>query len=121
MADISTVRLPDGSEHSIKDTTARGLAADAGSTASAALSAAMGALVFDTDYVIASGVATFSAHVWRAGEEVTTEYPATAFEWSLRLGTASSATALGTGRTMQVALSALGYGGHVICTFTTDE
>lgn len=81
-------------------------------------------LIYDHTYSIANGVATFSAHVWCKGVEVTGDYPDSAFAWSYRQDSAISGTptvtSLGTGKTKQVTLSQLGLGGHVIGTFTTS-
>ena len=117
MADISKVRLPDSSEYDLKD-------ADARNTANAALSGVNGTLIYDHTYSIANGVATFAAHVWCKGVEVTSDYPDSAFSWSYRpdasISGTPTVTSLGTGKTKQVTLSQLGLGGHVIGTFTTS-
>lgn len=110
MADISKITLPNASSYFLKDSSAR-------TTANQALSAAMGTLLFDTTYTIASGVATFAAHVFCAGEDVTDDYAATDFTWYYRLGQTASTVSLGTGKTKAVTLSGLGYGGSVGCVF----
>ena len=114
MADISKIKTPDGTTYDIKDSTAR-------TTANSALSAAQGGIVLDTTYTIAGGVATFSAHVYSCGEEVTSDFAATDFEWYYRLGTTASTVSLGTGKTKAVTISNLGYGGNVGCVLTVDD
>ena len=117
MAAISKIKLPNNSTYDLRDS-------DAYSTANAALSGVNGTLIYDHTYTISAGVATFTAHVWCGGVEVTDDYPATAFSWSYRPDSSISgtptATSLGTGKTKQVTLSQLGLGGHVIGTFTTS-
>ena len=93
------------------------LANTANGTANSALSLASGALYFDTTYTVANGTATFSAHVYSGGEEVTADYAATDFTWYYRLGATASTVSLGTGKTKDVTITTLGYGGSVGCTF----
>lgn len=93
------------------------LANTANGTANSALSAAQGTLVFDTTYTISSGTATFSAHVYQNGTEITSTLQDSQFSWFYRLGTNDSTVSLGTGKTKAVTITTLGYGGHVGCTF----
>ena len=122
MADISVIKLPNNSSYNIKDTTARDLANTANGTANTALSGVNGTLIYDHTYTITNGVATFTAHVYCKGVEVTNDYSDSAFSWSYRLGNNITGTpsivSLGTGKTNTVTISTLGYGGHVIGTFT---
>lgn len=106
--------------------TAYDLANTANGTANTALSGVNGTLIYDHTYTIANGVATFTAHVYCKGEEVTSQYADSAFSWSYRLSDAISETgtpsvvSLGTGKTKTINITTLGLGGHVIGTFTTD-
>ena len=106
--------------------TAYDLANTANGTANTALSGVNGTLIYDHTYTIANGVATFTAHVYCKGEEVTSNYQDSAFSWSYRLSDAISETgtpsvvSLGTGKTKTINITTLGLGGHVIGTFTTD-
>ncbi len=93
------------------------LATTANGTANSALSAATGALQFDTTYTIANGTATFSAHVYQGGEEITSTLQDSQFTWFYRLGTNDSTVSLGTGKTKAVTITVLGYGGSVGCAF----
>lgn len=118
MAVISKIKLPgDATTYDLRDTDAYG-------TANAAMSGVNGTLIYDHTYTLSGGVATFTAHVWCAGTEVTSEYPDSAFSWSYRPDSSISGTptvtSLGTGKTKQVTLSQMGLGGHVIGTFTTS-
>ena len=106
--------------------TAYDLANTANGTANTALSGVNGTLIYDHTYTIANGVATFTAHVYCKGVEVTSNYQDSAFSWSYRLSDAISETgtpsvvSLGTGKTKTINITTLGLGGHVIGTFTTD-
>lgn len=93
------------------------LANTANGTANSALSAAQGALVFDTTYTISGSTATFSAHVYQCGSEITSTLQDSQFTWYYRIGTTASTVSLGTGKTKAVTITTLGYGGHVGCTF----
>lgn len=102
--------------------TAYDLANTANGTANTALSGVNGTLIYDHTYSISNGVATFTAHVYCKGAEVTNNYSDSAFSWSYRLDSnitgTPSVVSLGTGKTKTVTISTLGYGGHVIGTFT---
>jgi phage-related tail fiber protein len=102
--------------------TAYDLADQANTTANTALSGVSGTLIYDHTYSISGGVATFTAHVYCKGQEVTSTYADSCFTWSYRLDSAISGTpsvvSLGTGKTKTITISTLGYGGHVIGSFT---
>lgn len=102
--------------------TAYDLANTANGTANSALSGVNGTLIYDHTYTISNGVATFSAHVYQKGSEVTSSYADSCFTWSYRLDSnvtgTPSVVSLGTGKTKTITISTLGYGGHVIGTFT---
>ena len=117
MADISSIKTPDGTSYSLKDATARSSASTAQGTADSAYSLASGALIYDHTYSISDGIATFSAHVYQGGAEVTSTYADSCFTWAYRID-ANAAVSLGTGKTKAVTISTLGYGGVVIGTFT---
>lgn len=102
--------------------TAYDLATTANGTANSALSGVTGTLIYDHTYTISNGTATFTAHVYCKGEEVTSNYADSCFSWSYRLDSNVTSTpstvSLGTGKTKAITVSTLGYGGHVIGTFT---
>ena len=102
--------------------TAYDLATTANGTANSALSGVTGTLIYDHTYTISNGTATFTAHVYCQGEEVTSNYADSCFSWSYRLDSNVTSTpstvSLGTGKTKAITVSTLGYGGHVIGTFT---
>lgn len=105
--------------------TAYDLANTANGTANTALSGVNGTLIYDHTYSITNGVATFVPHVYLKGEEVTSQYAASCFSWKYRLdsnvtGTPSyvNLTTDSTTKGCTVTISTLGYGGHVIGTFT---
>lgn len=102
--------------------TAYDLANTANGTANTALSGVNGTLIYDHTYSISNGVATFTAHVYQKGVEVTSNYADSCFEWSYKLANAVTGTpsvvSLGTGKTKTITISTLGYGGYVLGTFT---
>lgn len=102
--------------------TAYDLANTANGTANTALSGVNGTLIYDHTYSISNGVATFTAHVYQKGVEVTNNYDDSCFEWSYKLASAVTGTpsvvSLGTGKTKTITISTLGYGGYVLGTFT---
>lgn len=102
--------------------TAYDLANTANGTANTALSGVNGTLIYDHTYSISNGVATFTAHVYQKGVEVTNNYADSCFEWSYKLASAVTETpsvvSLGTGKTKTITISTLGYGGYVLGTFT---
>ena len=102
--------------------TAYDLANTANGTANTALSGVNGTLIYDHTYSISNGVATFTAHVYQKGVEVTNNYADSCFEWSYKLASAVTGTpsvvSLGTGKTKTITISTLGYGGYVLGTFT---
>ena len=81
-------------------------------------------LIYDHTYTISNGVATFVPHVYCKGVEVTTNYNKSCFTWKYRLdnnvtGTPTYTTlTTNNDRGCTVTISTLGYGGHVIGSFT---
>ena len=63
--------------------------------------------------------ATFTAVIYKGETDVTEDYHASCFEWYLRTENGESRIAVG--RTCTVAKSTLGYGGTVVCIFTSHE
>lgn len=102
--------------------TAYDLANSANTKAGQALSGVNGTLIYDHTYSISNGVATFTAHVYQKGVEVTSSYADSCFSWSYKLANAVTGTpsvvSLGTGKTKTITISTLGYGGYVLGTFT---
>ena len=88
-------------------------------TANTALSGVNGNLIYDHTFTISNGVATFAPHVYQKGSEVTTNYAKSCFTWKYRLIDGSEvALTTKNDRGCDVTISVLGYGGHVIGTFT---
>ncbi len=99
--------------------TAYDLANTANGTAYTALSGVNGTLIYDHTYSISNGVATFTPHVYLKGQEVTTNYAVSCFGWKYRLIDGSEVNlTTNTNRGCTVTITNLGYGGHVIGTFT---
>ena len=99
--------------------TAYDLANTANGTANTALSGVNGNLIYDHTFTISNGVATFTPHVYQKGTEVTTNYNKSCFTWKYRLINGSEvALTTKNDRGCDVTISTLGYGGHVIGTFT---
>lgn len=102
--------------------TAKDRADEAYSKAATVESGLNGTLIYDHTYSISNGVATFTAHVYQKGVEVTSNYADSCFEWSYKLANAVTGTpsvvSLGTGKTKTITISTLGYGGYVLGTFT---
>ena len=127
MANISKIKTPDGTTHTIKDTTARNAANNAQTTANTALSGVNGTLIYDHTYTISNGVATFTPHVYQKGAEVTTNYAKSCFTWKYRLSSDVTTTptyitlTTNNDRGCTVNISSLGYGGHVIGIFEPPE
>ena len=93
------------------------LANSASTTAGQAMSAATGALAFKVTYSVSGSTVTCAAHVYSAGQEVTSSHDDSCFVWSMSLDGGSSWTSLGTGKTKAVtAMTA--FGGNVKCDFT---
>lgn len=99
--------------------TAYDLASTANDTAIVALSGVNGTMIYDHTYTISNGVATFTPHVYLKGAEVTTNYNKSCFGWKYRLINGSEvALTTNNDRGCTVTITNLGYGGHVIGTFT---
>lgn len=73
----------------------------------------------ETPFVWSGNTANFEAIIYKNGDDVTSDYPAAWFEWTLR--TENGESRIATGKTCSVTRSALGYGGTVTCKFTTYE
>ena len=67
----------------------------------------------------AGTIATFTAIVYHGEEDITSGYPSSCFEWYLR--TEDGENRIAVGSTCQVNKSSLGYGGTVICVFTSYD
>lgn len=95
------------------------LANTANGTANTALSGVNGNLIYDHTFTISNGVATFTPHVYQKGAEVTSNYAASCFSWKYRLINGSEVDlTTKSNRGCDVTITNLGYGGHVIGTFT---
>ena len=83
-------------------------------------------LIYDHTYVYnqAHTQATFTAHLYQGGVDVagTAGFPAEQFAWYRKTEDAGdSLTLLGTGLTCTVSLSSMGYGGHIVGTYTSSQ
>lgn len=90
-------------------------------TLSEVLAEINGTLVFDTSYEYnnwnsANGSVTFTAHVYRGGVEVTSEFTANEFSWYLK--TEDGEVSKGNGLTKVFLRTECGYGAEVIAKFT---
>ena len=66
-----------------------------------------------------TGTTTLTAKVYRAGEDVTSEFSAASFAWTQK--TEDGLESLGTGYTITVSDSDYAYGGAVVCRLTTED
>ena len=89
-----------------------------------------GSLYYDHNYVLSSDkrTATFTAHVYRGGVDVTDEFNDEQFTWYYKtevsedpipINTNTSNNPQNCGKTISVSLSLMGYGGEVVGYFTT--
>lgn len=69
-------------------------------------------LEYDHTYSLDAEKYTFTAHVYRAGEEITQDYPPEFYAWKLK--TEHGEQNLGTGYTMQVPFDLVGYRASVV-------
>lgn len=84
------------------------------------------AITFDTSYTFSTTdgteTANFEAHVYRYGEDVTSEYADSCFSWWRKLEgerTSGDMTRFATGKTCTVSLADCGYGATVVGQFET--
>ena len=80
-----------------------------------------GSLLFQTPFTWSNNkqTANFNAVVYKAGEDVTSQYPERWFEWFLR--TEDGESRIANEKTCVVQKSELGYGGTVVGRFTTYD
>ena len=85
-----------------------------------------GALTYDHTYSISDGIATFVAHVYRGGQDVTNEFSDGQFTWYYKTEDYVNPRPINrgpnntnTGKTITVPISWMGYGGEVVGYFTT--
>ena len=72
-------------------------------------------LIWEPTSEVVGSSTVITAHVYLNGEDVTSDYSASSFSYSLK--TEDAITPLGTGYSKTVAHSLVGYGGEVICEF----
>lgn len=89
-----------------------------------------GALTYDHEYTLNSAktIATFTAHVYRGGQDVTSEFSDEQFTWYYKTEDNvdpqpinRSANNDNYGKTMTVLMSEMGYGGEIVGRFTTGS
>ena len=84
-------------------------------------------LVFDTEYYIEGDFAFFTAHVYRSGADVTSEFDDSYFNWYLKSEESSDnvngGRHLSSGPSMSIAIGKgrIGYGATVMCVFEPIE
>lgn len=108
-----------GLKKSTKDAYAK--AADAQETASTAKEIAENTLIYDHSYELNADktVASFTAFLYRGGQDVKTEFKASQFLWWYK--TESVEEYLGSGYTIDIDISDMGYGAHIIGRFVQTE
>lgn len=96
-----------------------GLSVDLTNTNTALAGVTDGSLLFQTHYTWSNDnqTANFQAVVYKAGENVTNDYPSDWFKWFLRTETGDNCIQIG--KTTSVDKSSLGYGGTIVGRFTT--
>ena len=65
-----------------------------------------------------SSTATLTAHVYKGGEDVASQYPDSAFAWYRKSEDGLPMVPLGNGRTITVERSTVGFGAAIRCNFT---
>jgi hypothetical protein len=96
----------------------------AGVTADAAKEIADNTYIYDHEYVMnaAGTIAHFTAHVYRGGVEVTDLFSDENFTWFYKTEEGEFPVATpNTGKEIDVAISDMSYGGHIIGYFNNDE
>ena len=112
MADISKIKDLSGTTYDLKDAAAR--------TSITQLSGQVaGALLFDTVCTMSGTVASFTAHVYSGGTDVTQNYAAACFTWYKRTATGMTQYQT-TGPAFSVNTNTLGYGGTVVARFDSE-
>ena len=101
----------------IVETSVNGLSVDLAETNSSLYGMAASNLLFQTPFTLNGSTYTFDAKVYKSGDEVHTDYPRSWFQWFRR--TESGTDKLGTGYSVNVAKSTLGYGATIIGRFST--
>lgn len=101
------------------ETSVNGIQVDLANTQTELHGVSDGALLFQTPYTVSEDIATFTARVYKAGTDVHTSYPKCWFEWFRK--TEDGTVKLGTGYTVNVNRTTMGYGGSIIGRFTTFE
>ena len=101
----------------IVETSVNGLSVDLAETNSSLYGMAASNLLFQIPFTLSGSTYTFNAKVYKSGDEVHTDYPRSWFQWFRR--TESGTDKLGTGYSVNVAKSTLGYGATIIGRFST--
>lgn len=80
-------------------------------------------LIYDHtyEYNAARTQATFTAHLYRGGEDVHAQYDPSAFTWYRKNEDSTVEEYLGSGYTVTVSLADMGYGSHIVGKFTTTD
>ena len=101
----------------IVETGVNGLSVNLAETNSSLYGMAASNLLFQIPFTLSGSTYTFDAKVYKSGDEVHTDYPRSWFQWFRR--TESGTDKLGTGYSVNVAKSTLGYGATIIGRFST--
>lgn len=78
-------------------------------------------LIYDHDYEIVNGYANFTAHLYRAGKEVTSQYDPLDFSWYLKTESTNDKSFLGNGVTISIPMSRVGYGAEVVGRYSSND
>lgn len=103
----------------IVESSINGLSVDLEETQTELHGVAAGQLLFQTPYTVSDNIATFEAKVFKAGEEVHTEYPRGWFQWFRK--TEEGTVTIGSGYSVAVDKTSMGYGGSIVGRFTTHD
>ncbi len=103
----------------IVESSINGLSVDLEETKTELHGVAAGQLLFQTPYTVSDNIATFEAKVFKAGEDVHTEYPRVWFQWFRK--TEEGTVTIGSGYSVAVDKTSMGYGGSIVGRFTTHD
>lgn len=81
------------------------------------LNSADNTFIYDHEYTVSNGVASFTAYLYKGGVDVKTDFSSSQFTWFYKTEDSQTMTSLGTGYTCTVNIANMGYGGHVIGRF----
>lgn len=121
--DTSSTKISGGKIDASSITIGQGQVTDLTSDISAIQSEVSNTLIYDHVYEYSADhdTATFTALLFRAGEDVKSEFDASCFTWYYKTESSDEHVYIGSGYTCTVTLSDMGYGGHIIGKFTVPN